>query len=201
MSRFLRFEFPFSPNFGLGLLCLGLSQSVENMELAASVWLDTIGGIASLLGLAISTFGLVYSVKAAAQAKSAREAADEALKALRHRDAAEEISGLVELAAQLSHFLENRDRRGASVRATDLSGGIQTLATRRQPFVQAELEQLSLMSDQLVRVGRSLATNGIPEDPREFSLLFGRCQKAHSILSGLVGRVQREIEDPDHEYR
>jgi len=170
------------------------------MELAVSVSLDTMGGVASLLGLAISTFGLIYSVKAAKQAKSAREAADQALKALRHRDAAEEISSLVKLAAELSHFVENRDRRGASVRATDLSAGIQTLASRRRPFVRAELEQLNFMADQLSRVGRSLATSGMPENPREFSILFGRCQKAHSILSSLVGRVQREVEDQDHEH-
>jgi hypothetical protein len=171
------------------------------MESAALVLLEILAGVASLLGLAISTFGLVFAIKAAAQAKSAHEVAKEALKTLRHRDAAEEISSLVKLAAQLSHFVENRDRRGASVRATDLSGGIQTLASRRLPFVQAEVEQLNLISDQLLRVARSLATSGIPEDPREFSVLFGRCQKALSILSGLVGRVQREIEDEDHEYR
>lgn len=162
--------------------------------------LNTAADIASVVGLGVSIFGLVYAFKAAVQAKSARQAAEAALRTLRHRDAVEEITTLVEMAAQLSHFVQNRDSRGAAVRATDLSSGIQTLASRRFPFVESDVDELNLTTNQLTRVGRSLAAGGVPDDPQQFSVLFSRCQKAHSTLSGLVGKAQRAIEDEDYEH-
>jgi hypothetical protein len=155
--------------------------------------------VLNIAGAVASLVGLVLSGIAAFQAKRAREAATTAVSTLRRRDAAEEIGSLVTLAAQLSHFVQSRDSKAAGVRAIDLSQGIQTLTSRRYHFVAEDAASLKLTADQLVRVSRSLATNGIPDDASAFGKLFGRCQDAHTLLSGLVGKVQREVEEEDDE--
>jgi hypothetical protein len=154
----------------------------------------------SIVGLAIGIFGLFLTFKALRAAMGAREAAKLAAATVRNQDAASEFREASHRAKELLNHVQNRQSDLAMVRATDLFFVVQQALGHWRPKLDApSFENLSLISDQLQAISRSLSATGIPEDPRAFRTLTDRCHKVLSAMSEEAGKFQSEVEKANDE--
>ena len=85
---------------------------------------DFVVGIASILGLLVGIFGLLFSIKAWKNATAAELAAKEAREAVRQGNAAEEIGAPADKAKEMPAYVQQNQLQAACPCGRDLVAGI-----------------------------------------------------------------------------
>src|SRR5437660_5966982 len=107
------------------------------MELVSSLQssFDVVAGLAGILGLVLSAFGLFYSYRAAKRAQDAVEAANDARRAVRQSDAGEELRELNEKAKELLRSAQKGQLEAALITSSDLLVGMVQASHRWRGFL------------------------------------------------------------------
>lgn len=160
------------------------------------VTFDFAVGIASILGLLVGIFSLVFSIKAWKKATGAEKAAKEAHEAVRRGNAADELQLLAGLAKELLACVQNEQALAAAVRGRDLVAGINQARLRWRayfpsPEVEQRLEGIGTEGEKISKA-LSIRKGEITAPERERLLKF--CHNALSILSGEAGRMAGHVD-------
>jgi len=160
------------------------------------VTFDFVVGIASLLGLLVGIFGLVFSVKSWKKATAAEQAAKEAREAVRRGNAADELQLLAGLAKELLACVQNEQAQAAAVRGRDLVAGINQARLRwRAYFPSPEVEQrLEEIGREVEKISKALSIRKDSITAAERARLLSFCHNALRILTGEAGRMASHIE-------
>jgi|GEM_PF-5759499 hypothetical protein len=128
--------------------------------------LDTIGSIASIIGLLLTVWAVV-------EASGARKAAQQAREAVRLGSAADEFRQLDRLASEFLGYVENSQTEAAALRARDLVTGILAAKERWRRFLTNErVAKLEEASIQVGVISRSLlARKNRPTGAEQMRLL------------------------------
>jgi len=155
--------------------------------------LTTIADWSSIAGVLLGTAGLIFSILAFRAAKSARQSADEARRAVRNLVAADRFHHLNSSASELFSHIEHENLPVASFLARDLRFEINSAITRWE-FLDHEtrrrFREASLLTRQVGEFTRSKDQLGA----KDKATVLRKCDEIMSILSGESGKIQSSLE-------
>jgi hypothetical protein len=135
----------------------------------------------NLIGVAASILGLIFSILAWLRAKDAKKAAEEARKAVRQGNAAEDLQRLATKARELLHFVENDQFNAARI--------------RWKVFLPEENRaQLAEAGKKAGLVTRALAIVEEEIEPENRTKLVNACREVVSRLAAESGNIQSEVD-------
>jgi hypothetical protein len=149
----------------------------------------------NLIGVAASILGLIFSILAWLRAKDAKKAAEEARKAVRQGNAAEDLQRLATKARELLHFVENDQFNAARIRSGDLILDITHAQHRWKVFLPEENRaQLAEAGKKAGLVTRALAIVEEEIEPENRTKLVNACREVVSRLAAESGNIQSEVD-------
>lgn len=152
-----------------------------------SIW-NAIGTLATIAGL-------IFSVLAWLRAKDAKKAADDAQKAVRQGNAAEDLQRLAMEARELLHFVENDQFNAARIRSGDLILHITHARHRWKVFLLEEnRNQLAEAGKKAGLVTRALSVVDEEIEPHNRTKLVNACRELVSRLAAECGNIQSDID-------
>jgi hypothetical protein len=147
----------------------------------------------AVLGTIASVLGVVFSWMAWLQAGKAKEAAEDAARWTRRRNAAQEV---LRLAGDAKEFLaaiqQHRDESAISF----ANALVHALAIVRSRGISdaSDAAAIKTCENEIVRVIIGLRVHGISEDPPGYSDLLVSCHGIHRSVCELAGRLERLAE-------
>jgi hypothetical protein len=157
--------------------------------MTASAW----NWILAIVGTVASIAGVVFSWMAWVQAKGAKRAAEEATRAVRIRETADEFSRLAVDAKNLLAAVQAKEREKAIEAANNLAHSLMIAGSHRADYLpEGDSRQLCLENLRTIRT--ELASDGFPDAPRKMVRMLDRCHQIHESLCGISGSVQRKTE-------
>jgi hypothetical protein len=155
--------------------------------------LSKLANWSSVVGLLIGIAGLIYSIRAFLEAKSAKQSAEEARRAVRTLVAADKFHSLGSKARELSSHVENGNFPVAAFLVRDLRFKINGAITRWEFLDSATKESFKEASRLAMRVSEFIRSKPQP-DPQERAKLLNKCDSILAILSGESGKIQAGLE-------
>jgi hypothetical protein len=152
-------------------------------------WLSIFGDLASIAGLIVSAFALVF-------AKAAKQAAREARIEVRRANAVEVLGRLGDTANLLQISLENNQQGELIVRARDLISEVSRFKFRYERFLDTDSRtRLDLAREQTSVISRSVSSRGMPTGATEKSRMLKIChQDIVAILNEESAKIKGAIE-------
>jgi len=162
------------------------------------------GSIASIAGLVVSSFGLVYAIKAeiaaskaAEKAQSALEAAESTRSESRRRNIADELHDAHRRTQQIGSFLTNKEWRIVQILSQELTGSCSQILRRWDVNALNDASRNNLLrvqqqANSVVRASMLAAQN--PPDQAAFTRMCNAQQKAFELLSGELAQIEGIIE-------
>lgn len=155
----------------------------------------TLSPVEGLVGTLASVGGLIFSALAWSRARSAQKAAEEARKAVRQGNAAEDLQRLATKARELLHFIENDQFSAARIRSGDLILDIATARHRWKVFfLSDQSENLAEAARKTGLVTRALSTVEEEIGPGDRNKLVNACREVVSRLAAESGNIQSDID-------
>jgi len=147
-------------------------------------WFGVVGDSASIVGLVLTIFALIY-------AKSARDAARQARIAVRKANASEIMSKIGDTATLLQACVETDQVHEAIVRARDLISELSRYKLRYDRFLDGPSKaRLDTARDQVSVISRSLSTRGVPAGPEQKNRLLRIC---HDDIASVLNEESAKI--------
>ena len=160
---------------------------------------DVAAGLASILGLTLSGFGLFYSYRAAKRAQGALDAAKEATRAVRQSNAGEELRELNEKAKELLRSAQKEQFEAALITSSDLLVGLVQASHRWRTFLGDDGSQRMKAAGKKVEKISSALTPGRPTPPtsddRDKVIEF--CHAVVNSLAEETGKMLARLEGGD----
>lgn len=155
-------------------------------------WFSWVGNLASIAGLIVTAFAVYY-------AKTARQAAQDATKAVRKANASEVLDRIGRTANLLQGCVENDQKEEAVLRARDLISDLSRYKLRYDRFLDSSSKaRFDEAREQISVISRSLATKGLPNTSNEKNRLLRIChQDVVTVLNEESARIIAAIEKED----
>jgi hypothetical protein len=164
----------------------------------APAWLtifDQVAGIASIFGLVLSAFGLVYSYRAAKRAQNAVQAANEARRAVRQNNAGEELRVLSQMAKELLGSTQGGHFEAAKLRSADLLAGIAQARQRWKMFLfEDSPERMDEIIRKLGRISSAVSAANIGADIETTEKVLKSCHDVVVLLADESGKLLKQLE-------
>ena len=155
-------------------------------------WLSITGNFASIVGLMVSCFALVF-------AKGAQDAARQARAAVRKSNATEALSRIGDTANLLQASLENNQQHELLVRARDLGSEITRVRHRFERFLDVRSRsRLDESREQVSVISREIFARGMPETPAEKERILKICHNdIVAVLNEESAKIRASIESEE----
>ena len=150
----------------------------------------------AIVGTVASTTGLVFSWMAWRQAIGARQAAEEASRAVRLREAADEFARLAVDAKDLLAAANSREVEKSITAATNLRHRLMAASRHRASYLPEGFSS-DLCVENLRKVSVTLASEGFPTSSQKMTKLLERCHQIHESLCGISGAVESQTEEAE----
>ncbi|MGA2688151.1 MAG: hypothetical protein ABSE85_08785 [Candidatus Korobacteraceae bacterium] len=152
-------------------------------------WFSWAGNLASIAGLIVTAFAVYY-------AKTARQAARDATKAVRKANASEVLDRIGHTSNLLQGCVENDQREEAIVRARDLISDVSRYKLRYDRFLDTGSQaRLNEARAQIGIISRLLATKGIPTTSAGKNRLLRTChENVVTVLNEESAKIIAAIE-------
>ncbi len=147
----------------------------------------------AIIGTVASVAGVVFSWMAWAQAKGAKQAATEAARIAKTRDAVHEFAKLAADAKDLLAAVQDQRVERAIEAVNDLVHHLSVALSRRSEFLTNNVE-LKEAIKQLSSVSSYLSSRGFPQEPGEVQKLTRRCQQIHQTVCAVQGILEKTVE-------
>jgi|SRR5208337_4445739 hypothetical protein len=147
-------------------------------------WLLTISGTVA------SVAGVVFSCMAWVQAAKAKDAAREAVQAVRKRNTAQEFLRLAGDAKEFLSAVQQSRTENATSAANNLVHALSIIRTRSVTRT-SDVNMLKTCEGEIIRVIVGLNADGVPTDQSSFSDVLDRCHAIHRTVCELAGRMER----------
>lgn len=156
-------------------------------------WLSITGDLASIAGLIVSAFALVF-------AKAAKEAAREARSEIRRANAAEVLQRIGNTANLFQACLENNQQSELLIRARDLGTEISSFKLRYERFLDSGSKaRLDVARGEIGIISREVLVKGMPASSPEKARMLNTCDKyivkiLNEESAKIRGAIEREQE-------
>ena len=158
--------------------------------MTASAW----NWVLAIVGTVTSIAGVVFSWMAWVQAAKAKDAARDAVKAMRRRETAYEVSRLARDAKDFLESVQQRRMEIAIVASNNLAHALSTV--RSWKIAQrADADKLKLCVRDVEGVAIQITVEGIPEDGDRFEDLLFRCHGIHRVVCDMASKLEHLSEE------
>ncbi|HZR57090.1 MAG TPA: hypothetical protein VFA74_09485 [Terriglobales bacterium] len=147
----------------------------------------------SIAGLAVGIAGLVFSILAFWAARTAKQSADEARRAVRTLVAADKFHHLSSKASALLIHIDHEDFPVAIFLARDLRFEINAAIVRWE-FLDARTKERFREASRLTQQIAEFMGSKDQLDPKDRAKVMKKCDLISSILSGESGKIQSDLE-------
>ena len=142
-----------------------------------------------------SIAGMLFSVFAAIQARSASKAASAARDAALIRSLADELQLACSRGEQLVDFLQHSRYSEACLRVDELTWSLSELPYRRSPHLSTEHQNTLLTSrEQMQTIGEAIVKNEVSKDSIDRDQIMTVARRVTMSLREVLGEVRSHIE-------
>jgi hypothetical protein len=158
-------------------------------------WFSIVGTPISLIGLGVSVWTLVV-------ARDARAAAEQTARIIRHKEAADGLREMSQLAKDLLSQVHCRERDLIVKGSTELISVLSFAIARWRDYITSDqMDSLLNGAELLGRVNRNISEKGLPDEQLQMRRLIESCQTIVKVIGTAAGEVLASAESGEYDHR